>query len=107
MRQRRLRHVQQIGRARKELDEALQPLQRRGVAAARAVVEQLDSNARVLREGRGVLDTETAERKAIAADRKEAARGVSLADLACAAGTRNEAEDMDGVQSEVSFSDLM
>ncbi len=97
----------EIGRARKELDEALQPLQRRGVAAARAVVEQLDSNARVLREGRGVLDTETAERKAIAADRKEAARGVSLADLACAAGTRNEAEDMDGVQSEVSFSDLM
>lgn len=87
----------EIGRARRELDIALQPLQRRAAAAAKTMIADVDANAKTLREANGTLAAQIQEDRKISADRKEAIKGFTLADLAVASGTTDENPEMEEV----------
>jgi molecular chaperone GrpE (heat shock protein) len=77
----------EIGRARRELDIALQPLQRRAAAAAKTMIADFAENAKTLRESNGRLATQIQEERKITEERREAIKGFTLADLAAASGT--------------------
>lgn len=85
----------EIGRARKELDTALLPLQRRAAAAAKTMIANFDSNAKMLREANGALAAQIEEHRKLTDDRKEAIKGLTLADMAAAAGTTDENPEME------------
>ena len=87
----------EIGRARKELDTALLPLQRRAAAAAKTMIANFDSNAKMLREANGALAAQIQEDRKLSDDRKEAIKGLTLADMAAAAGTTDENPEMEEV----------
>ena len=84
-----------MGRSRKDLDDALKPLQRRATVAAKAAIATMDNNTKLLREGMGAVTEREDYEKRLSTDRRDAIRGISLADLSSAAGTRDENEDME------------
>lgn len=85
----------EMGRAAKEFNESLLPYQRRAASAAKTAIRQFDENAKTLREGNGQEAERIAEERSMTSDRREAIRGISLADLASAAGTTVEDEGGD------------
>ena len=87
----------EIGRARHELKEALKPYQARAKKAAKKQIRDFDENSKLLREGNGTLAAQIQEDRKISADRKEAIKGFTLADLAAASGTTDESPEMEEV----------
>lgn len=85
----------EMGRAAKEFKDALQPFERRATKAAKAAIIDMDNNAALLRKANGQDAARIAEERSITADRRDAIRGISLADLASAAGTNDTNEDME------------
>jgi hypothetical protein len=85
----------EMGRSAKEFNESLLPYQRRAASAAKTAIRQFDENAKILREGNGQEAERIAQERSMSSDRRDAIRGISLSDLASAAGTVDTAEDMD------------
>ena len=75
-----------VGRTRKDLDNALAPLARRGAKAARQMMADMDHNAALMREAAGVQERQVATDRSTSAERKAALRGITLDDLADEAG---------------------
>jgi len=72
---------EEIGRTRREFDNLLAPLARRGAVQARANIETMKNNIAVLKDAQAMQIEQIKEVRSMTADRREAIRGVSLDDL--------------------------
>ena len=92
----------EIGKARRELAEAIAPVARRGAKKARAMIADMRTNAALLREGGQAEALRIEAERSVSAERRAATRGVSLDDL-CGTATTED----DGVSGVADLSALM
>jgi hypothetical protein len=79
----------EIGRTRKELDDALAPYGRRAAQAARMMIDNMAQNAALLKEASGEAAKQIEADRSLSADRKAALKDVDLDDLVMVGAERD------------------